>query len=73
MSKQTDQLYHSFLVRCWLIPPATTDEQPEWRFEVQDVSAEAKKHRFSNFEQLHAFTTEKLTAVVAENNGEIMG
>ena len=68
MSKQTEQIYHSFLVRCWLTPPATADEPSAWRFEVQEVTDEFQKHRFSNLEQLNAFTSAKLTAVAAENN-----
>jgi hypothetical protein len=68
MSKQANQLYHSFLVRCWFIPAATVDEPPAWRFEVQEVSAEPQKHRFSDFEQLKAFMAAKLTAVAAASN-----
>ena len=68
MSKQTEQLYHSFLVRCWLTPPATTDEPSAWRFEVQEVTDESQKYRFGNLEQLNAFTLAKLTAVAAGNN-----
>ena len=68
MSKQTERLYHSFLVRCWSTLPATAGEPSAWRFEVQEVTDESQKHRFSNLEQLHAFTSAKLTAVAAENN-----
>jgi hypothetical protein len=68
MVKQADQLYHSFLVRCWFIPAATVDEPPTWRFELQEVSAEAQKYQFSDFEQLQAFMAAKLTAVAAASN-----
>jgi hypothetical protein len=68
MVKQADQLYHSFLVRCWFIPAATVDEPPTWRFELQEVSAEPQKYRFSDFEQLQAFMAAKLTAVAAASN-----
>ena len=68
MSKYADQVYTSFLVRCWFVPPATTDELPTWRFEVQEVSDEPQKHRFSDFEQLQAFMLAKLTAVAAASN-----
>lgn len=68
MLKQTDRLYHSFLVRCWLIPPTTADEAPVWRFELQDISAESKKHRFPNLDQLCAFTSEKLESIVTEHS-----
>ncbi len=68
MTKQADQLYHSFLVRCWFIPAATANEPPAWRFEVQEVSDKPQKHRFSDFEQLKAFIAAKLTAVAAASN-----
>jgi len=72
MAKQADQVYHSFLVRCWFIPAATADEPPTWRFELREVSAEPQKHRFSDFEQVQAFISAKLTAVAAgsHRNGD---
>ena len=70
MQEQTEHIYHSFLVRCWLSPPMTADEAPAWRFELQEVSAESEKHRFRNLDLLCAFTSEKLAAIVAEHSGE---
>jgi hypothetical protein len=68
MSKQADPVYQSFLIRCWFIPPATADEPPAWRFEVQEVTDESQKHRFSDLEQLQAFVAAKLVAVAAGSN-----
>ena len=68
MAKQADQVYQSFLVRCWFIPPATTDEPAAWRFELREVSAEPQKHGFSDLEQLIAFVAAKLTAVATASN-----
>ncbi|MBP6470744.1 MAG: hypothetical protein KBE23_05305 [Chloroflexi bacterium] len=69
MAKQDDhEVYTSFLVRCWFIPPVVDDETPTWRFELREMSAEAQKHRFRNFEQLVAFMSGKLTAVAVNNN-----
>lgn len=68
MAKQADQVYQSFLVRCWLMPPATTGEPAAWRFELREVSAEPQKHGFSDLEQLIAFVAAKLTAVAAASN-----
>jgi hypothetical protein len=65
MSKEADQVYQSFLVRCWLIPPATKDEPPAWRFELREVAAEAQKHRFSDLAQLKEFISAKLAALAA--------
>jgi hypothetical protein len=68
MAKQADQVYQSFLVRCWLVPPATTGEPATWRFELREVSAEPQKYGFSDLEQLIAFVAAKLTAVAAASN-----
>jgi len=70
MPKEADQFYQSFLVRCWLIPPATNDEPPTWRFELRDVSAEPHKHRFSDLEQLKAFVLAKLAAIALSSKRE---
>ena len=70
MSHQADQIYQSFLVRCWLVPPATTNESPTWRFELREVSAEPQKHGFSDLEQLKAFLSAKLAAVTVRSNPE---
>jgi hypothetical protein len=67
MSIQADQIYHSFLVRCWLIPPATTDELPTWRFELRDVTADPQKERFSDLEQLKEFVAAKLAAIAVSS------
>jgi hypothetical protein len=65
MVKQADRVYQSFLVRCWLMPPATAAEPETWRFELREVAAEPQKHGFSDLEQLKAFMAVKLTAVAA--------
>lgn len=67
MPKQTHHVYQSFLVRCWLILPATSDESPTWRFELREVSAEAQKHTFSDLEQLKNFIAAELAAIAAGN------
>ena len=68
MSPKAPQIYHSFLVRCWLIPPAMTDEPPVWRFELREVTVESLKHGFSDLEQLNTFITAKLAALAAGSN-----
>jgi hypothetical protein len=67
MSESDSSYYQSYLVRCWFIPPVTADEAPTWRFEVQAVTAEPQKYRFSDFEQLTTFIAARLTAVAANN------
>jgi hypothetical protein len=63
MSNQIDQVYQSFLVRCWLIPSATAETPAVWRFELRDVSAEPQKYRFSDLEQLKDFINAELAAI----------
>ena len=71
MSKQAHQVYQSFLVRCWLIPPETTDEPALWRFELREVPAESQKQRFSDLEQLKEFISAELTDMAVRNEREI--
>ena len=68
MSKQMNQRYQSFLVRCWLVQPATDAEQPTWRFELREVLVEAQMHRFSDLEGLNAFMSAKLGAIATDSN-----
>ena len=70
MPIQTDQVYQSFLLRCWLVSPETAEALPVWRFELQEVSDELRRHRFSDFEQLQAFVAAELTAVAKANRGD---
>lgn len=63
MAKQAVQHYQSFLVRCWLTSEEAAGEPPLWRFELQEVSAELQKHRFSDLEELKTFISARLTAV----------
>ncbi len=70
MTEQADQIYQSFLVRCWLVSPATADEPPAWRFELREVSADPKKHRFSDLEQLKALMMAKLATITVRRNRE---
>ena len=73
MSRQAHQVYHAFLVRCWLVPPETTDEPALWRFELREVPAEERKHRFSDLEQLNEFVSLKLAAIATGSNRDTDG
>lgn len=70
MSKYPNQVYQSFLVRCWIVPPATANESPAWRFELREVTAESPTQRFGSLAQLNEFMAARLTAVAANNNYE---
>ena len=63
MPKQAHQVYHAFLVRCWLVSPETTDEPALWRFELREVPAEERKHRFGDLEGLKKFMASELAAI----------
>lgn len=69
MPDSTDPVYQAFLLRCWLIPPEGVGEPAVWRFELQEVAAEARRHRFSDFEQMQLFVAARLTAV-ANHDGK---
>jgi hypothetical protein len=60
MSTEAPQLYHAYLIRCWLIPAATDCETPAWRFELRAVPADPEKHRFSDLEQVKEYMSAKL-------------
>ncbi len=70
MPDSTDPVYQAFLLRCWLIPPEGAGESVVWRFELQEVSAESRRHRFSDLEQLQLFVAGRLTAVVNDTHGD---
>ncbi len=65
--------YQSFLLRCWPTAPGTADEPAAWRFELQEVSAESPRHRFSDLAQVSAFVAAKLTAIALDNDSEEVG
>ena len=71
MGQHEDQVYHSFLVRCWLMPRTLNSESPIWRFEVKEVTAEPGIHRFSDLEDLKAFLAAELAAMAGPGNQEI--
>ena len=68
MSKEDHQIYHSFLVRCWLVTPETDGEPARWRFELREVPAEARNQRFGDLEGLKAFMSAKLADIASGGN-----
>ncbi|MDX1418037.1 MAG: hypothetical protein R3293_27795 [Candidatus Promineifilaceae bacterium] len=68
MADQSHQIYHSFLVRCWLMPGKTTDEPALWRFEVREVPAGDHNHRFGDIEGLKKFMASELAAIATGGN-----
>ena len=68
MPKKKQQIYQSFLVRCWFMPRETKDEPPNWRFELQEVLVDSQNHGFSDLEQLKESMWARLVAIAASNN-----
>ncbi|MBK7919151.1 MAG: hypothetical protein IPJ94_23380 [Chloroflexi bacterium] len=60
MTKSTEQRYHSFLIRCWLIRPSTPQAPPVWRLELQEVSDQSREHHFSSFNELVNFLSAEI-------------
>lgn len=68
MAKTTDQHYQSFLIRCWLTRPSTTDELPTWRFELREVTAESQVVGFSDVAELTSFISAKMSQDMEDRN-----
>ena len=66
MPEEAKQVYQSFLVRCWLLGPATAETPVVWRFELREVAAEPQKHHFNDLEQLKAFISAKLAIMAID-------
>ena len=68
MRHEVDQVYYSFLVRCWLMPRTVNSEPVVWRFELREVTAEPDIHRFANLKALNAFLAGKLTSLAGSGD-----
>jgi hypothetical protein len=75
MVQHDDQVYHSFLLRCRLMPRSLSSEPVVWRFELKEVTAEHNTFRFGDLDQMRAFLDLKLEAVAkgVRLNGDIEG
>lgn len=70
MTNPKQQIYHAFLLRCWLSQPVLAGEVPAWRFELRDIAHEPQKHGFSNLEQLRNFLSDSLERIAADSHKE---
>jgi CRISPR/Cas system endoribonuclease Cas6 (RAMP superfamily) len=62
MRKEKDELYRAYLLRCWREGHGATDDQPLWRFCVENVFGERRRQGFGSLEALVAFLRLELTS-----------
>jgi len=62
MCKEEDELYRAYLLRCWREGDVATDNEPLWRFCVEDVFGERRRQGFGSLEALLAFLRVELTS-----------
>jgi hypothetical protein len=55
MHKEKNELYRAYLLRCWQEGDAGTDQEPLWRFSVEDVFGERCRQGFGSLEALIEF------------------
>jgi CRISPR/Cas system endoribonuclease Cas6 (RAMP superfamily) len=55
MCKEKNELYRAYLLRCWQEGDVETDQEPLWRFSVEDVFGERCRQGFGSLEALVAF------------------
>ena len=59
MPREKTGSYRSYLLRCWL-EQTSSEQPPQWRFMLQEVSEAQRQHAFSSFERLVAFLRSEL-------------
>ena len=55
MHKEKNRLNRAYLLRCWQEEDAGTDQEPLWRFSVEDVFGERRRQGFVGLEALIEF------------------
>jgi hypothetical protein len=55
MRKEEYELYRAYLLRCWQEADVGADQEPLWRFSVEDVFGERRRQGFGSLEALIAF------------------
>ena len=69
MRKEEDELYRAYLLRCWQEGDVATDNEPLWRFCVEDVFGERRRQGFGSLEALVAFLRVELTVELTSEEG----
>jgi len=60
MRKKENELHRAYLLRCWQEEDVGTDQEPLWRFSVEDVFGERRRQRFGSLEALIEFLRAEL-------------
>jgi hypothetical protein len=60
MYKKRNEPYRAYLLRCWPEGEKGTDQEPSWRFSVEDVFGERRWQGFGSLEALVAFLSVEL-------------
>ena len=55
MRKGKDKPNCAYLLRCWQEEDAGTDQEPLWRFSVEDIFGERRRQGFVSLEELIEF------------------
>lgn len=55
MRKEKNEPYRAYLLRCWQEGDVGIDQEPLWRFSVEDVFGERRQQGFGNLEALVSF------------------
>ena len=53
--KGKNEPYRAYLLRCWQEGDGETDKGPLWRFAVEEIFGERRRHGFASLEALVAF------------------
>ena len=53
--KEKNEPYRAYLLRCWQEGDVGADQEPLWRFSVEDVFGERRRQGFGSLEALVAF------------------
>ena len=60
MRKEKNEPYRAYLLRCWQEGDMGTDQEPLWRFSMEDVFGERRWQGFGSLEALVAFLSVEL-------------
>lgn len=70
MSDEISRSYRAYLIRCWQ-DRSGFDEEPSWRFSVEEILPERRRRGFGNLEALVAFLQAELARRPGESRDEV--
>ena len=60
MVSQKSSAYQTYLVRCWREESGSSDQEPPWRFSVEDILGERQRHGFGSLAEVVAYLQDGL-------------